>query len=47
MEAFAHAVPALVICELLSVPYADRKRFQRQVLTIFDQSRCGGEGRGL
>ncbi|MEU0689254.1 cytochrome P450 [Streptomyces uncialis] len=38
VEAFAHPVPALVICELLGVPYTDRGRFQSQVATIFDQT---------
>jgi cytochrome P450 len=38
VEAFAQPVPALVICELLGVPYADRERFQGQVATIFDQT---------
>ncbi|MFF5804371.1 cytochrome P450 [Streptomyces sp. NPDC012746] len=28
VEAFARPVPALMICELLGVPYADRERFQ-------------------
>ncbi|MBT2530172.1 cytochrome P450 [Streptomyces sp. ISL-99] len=38
VEAFAQPVPALMICELLGVPYADRERFQSQVATIFDQA---------
>ncbi|WP_407547760.1 cytochrome P450 [Streptomyces sp. Pv4-95] len=38
VEAFAQPVPALMICELLGVPYADRKRFQSQVVTLFDQT---------
>ncbi|GGX53508.1 cytochrome P450 [Streptomyces noursei] len=38
MEAFAQPVPALVICELLGVPYTDRERFQNQVTTIIDQT---------
>ncbi|WP_326770494.1 cytochrome P450 (plasmid) [Streptomyces sp. NBC_01591] len=38
VEAFAQPVPALMICELLGVPYADRERFQGQVATIFDQT---------
>ncbi|MET7801213.1 cytochrome P450 [Streptomyces decoyicus] len=38
VEAFAQPVPALMICELLGVPYADRERFQSQVATIFDQT---------
>jgi cytochrome P450 len=38
VTAFAQPVPALMICELLGVPYADRARFQSQVAAIFDQS---------
>jgi cytochrome P450 len=38
VTAFAQPVPALMICELLGVPYADRERFQSQVATIFDQT---------
>ncbi|MFD7324848.1 cytochrome P450 [Streptomyces sp. NPDC059875] len=38
VEAFAQPVPALMICELLGVPYADRERFQSHVATIFDQT---------
>jgi cytochrome P450 len=34
VAAFARPVPALVICELLGVPYADRDTFQRHVLTL-------------
>ncbi|TQM13492.1 cytochrome P450 [Pseudonocardia kunmingensis] len=34
VPAFAKPVPALVICELLGVPYADRDTFQRHVFTI-------------
>ncbi|MFD3943718.1 cytochrome P450 [Streptomyces sp. NPDC058579] len=45
VEAFAHPVPALVICELLGVPYADRERFQGHVATIFDQT-AGPEAMG-
>ncbi|MGW6563863.1 cytochrome P450 [Streptomyces sp. NPDC054975] len=37
VEAFAQPVPALMICELLGVPYADRERFQSQVATLLDQ----------
>lgn len=44
VETFARPVPALMICELLGVPYADRERFQGQVATIFDQS-ADPEGR--
>ncbi|WP_329179200.1 cytochrome P450 [Streptomyces decoyicus] len=38
VAAFAQPVPALMICELLGVPYADRERFQSQVATLFDQT---------
>jgi cytochrome P450 len=38
VQAFAQPVPALMICELLGVPYADRERFQTQVATVFDQT---------
>ncbi|MER7111344.1 cytochrome P450 [Streptomyces sp. NPDC000229] len=38
VQAFAQPVPALMICELLGVPYADRERFQTQVATLFDQT---------
>jgi cytochrome P450 len=38
VEALAQPVPALMICELLGVPYTDRERFQSQVATIFDQT---------
>ncbi|MET9919639.1 cytochrome P450 [Streptomyces sp. NPDC006435] len=38
VEAFAQPVPALMICELLGVPYTDRERFRDQVATIFDQT---------
>ncbi|BDM74492.1 cytochrome P450 (plasmid) [Streptomyces nigrescens] len=38
VAAFAQPVPALMICELLGVPYGDRERFQSQVATIFDQT---------
>ncbi|MEE1735544.1 cytochrome P450 [Streptomyces sp. BE147] len=38
VQAFAHPVPALMICELLGVPYTDRKRFQGHVATVFDQT---------
>lgn len=38
VAAFAYPVPALMICELLGVPYADRERFQSQVATLFDQT---------
>ncbi|QIP83173.1 cytochrome P450 [Streptomyces sp. Tu 2975] len=38
VTAFAQPVPALMICELLGVPYAARERFQSQVGTLFDQT---------
>ena len=34
VPAFAQPIPALVICELLGVPYADRETFQRHVFTL-------------
>jgi cytochrome P450 len=36
VTAFASPVPALVICELLGVPYTDRDTFQRHVHTLTD-----------
>ncbi|GAA0908497.1 cytochrome P450 [Pseudonocardia zijingensis] len=33
---FASPIPALVICELLGVPYGDRDTFRRHVLTLTD-----------
>ncbi|NBE56587.1 cytochrome P450 [Streptomyces boluensis] len=38
VTAFAQPVPALMICELLGVPYAERERFQSRVATLFDQT---------
>ncbi|MFK8850001.1 cytochrome P450 [Streptomyces sp. Ac-502] len=38
VEAFARPIPALMICELLGVPYTDRDRFQAHVATLFDQA---------
>ncbi|QLE71816.1 cytochrome P450 [Streptomyces rectiverticillatus] len=38
VEAFAQPIPALMICELLGVPYADRELFQRFSLTLTDMS---------
>jgi cytochrome P450 len=38
VQAFARPVPALVICELLGVPYADRDTFQRHVVTLMIRS---------
>ncbi|GAA5140077.1 cytochrome P450 [Pseudonocardia adelaidensis] len=38
VTAFASPIPALVICELLGVPYADRDTFQRHVYTLTDLS---------
>ncbi|OXM61993.1 MULTISPECIES: cytochrome P450 [Amycolatopsis] len=36
VQAYAHPVPAVMICELLGVPYADREFFQRQVAGQMD-----------
>ncbi|GHE93368.1 cytochrome P450 [Amycolatopsis deserti] len=36
VEAYAHPVPAVMICELLGVPYTDREFFQRQVAAFMD-----------
>ncbi|OZM76644.1 cytochrome P450 [Pseudonocardia sp. MH-G8] len=38
VSSFAKPIPALVICELLGVPYADRDTFQRHVFTIMGGS---------
>jgi cytochrome P450 len=38
VTAFAAPVPALMICELLGVPYADRDTFQRHVYTLTSMS---------
>ncbi|GAU67891.1 cytochrome P450 [Streptomyces sp. NBRC 110611] len=38
VEVLAQPVPALMICELLGVPYGDRAFFQRHVATMFDQT---------
>ncbi|MEU9117800.1 cytochrome P450 [Streptomyces sp. NPDC048483] len=38
VTAFAQPVPALMICELLGVPTADRDVFQRHTATVTDQS---------
>ncbi|MET9514520.1 cytochrome P450 [Streptomyces sp. NPDC002994] len=38
VEAYARPVPALMICELLGVPYADREVFQRHTATLANQS---------
>ncbi|WP_110944477.1 cytochrome P450 [Streptomyces niger] len=35
VTAYAYPVPALMICELLGVPVADRDRFQRQAAAVF------------
>jgi cytochrome P450 len=34
VEAFAHPVPAVMICELLGVPYADREAFQGYTMSM-------------
>ncbi|GAA2475381.1 cytochrome P450 [Streptomyces gobitricini] len=36
VEAYAHPVPALLICELLGVPEADREVFTRRSAAVFD-----------
>ncbi|WP_020662141.1 cytochrome P450 [Amycolatopsis benzoatilytica] len=36
VEAYAHPVPAVMICELLGVPYADRESFQANSAAISD-----------
>jgi cytochrome P450 len=38
VPAFARPIPALVICALLGVPYADRDTFQDHVFTLTSQS---------
>ena len=38
VPAFARPIPALVICALLGVPYADRDTFQNHVFTLTSQS---------
>ncbi|MGH3585388.1 MAG: cytochrome P450, partial [Pseudonocardia sp.] len=38
VTAFASPIPALAICELLGVPYADRDTFQRHVHTLTDMT---------
>ncbi len=37
VEAYAQPIPALVICELLGVPSADREVFQRHTMTLTSQ----------
>ncbi|MEU7282938.1 cytochrome P450 [Streptomyces sp. NPDC045431] len=37
VEMYAQPIPALMICELLGVPYADRGRFQRHAHTLMTQ----------
>lgn len=39
VEYFARPIPALVICELLGVPYADRGRFQADAEAVNDNAR--------
>lgn len=34
VRAFAHPIPAMMICELLGVPYADRASFQRHAAAL-------------
>ncbi|MFG2830818.1 cytochrome P450 [Streptomyces sp. NPDC048434] len=38
VEAYAKPIPALLICELLGVPYAGREVFQRHTATVMTQS---------
>ncbi|MFI6578905.1 cytochrome P450 [Nocardiopsis sp. NPDC050513] len=38
VEAFAQPIPALVICELLGVPYDDHETFQRQAAALSDHA---------
>ncbi|MGW0534015.1 cytochrome P450 [Streptomyces sp. NPDC003032] len=38
VKAYAQPIPALLICELLGVPYADREFFQRNTATLMTQS---------
>jgi cytochrome P450 len=38
VEAYARPIPALTICELLGVPYADRGAFQGHAVTLNDQT---------
>jgi cytochrome P450 len=38
VEDYALPIPSLVICELLGVPYAQRKRFQQDTAVLFDLS---------
>ncbi|GGT13787.1 cytochrome P450 [Streptomyces purpureus] len=44
VKAFARPIPALVICELLGVPYADRDRFQGHADTIMSMDAPPEEG---
>ncbi|MGW4096603.1 cytochrome P450 [Mycobacterium sp. NPDC004974] len=36
VQAFAQPIPAMMICELLGVPYADREFFERQAAAVND-----------
>jgi cytochrome P450 len=38
VQAYAQPIPALVICELLGVPYSDRERFQKDVMMATGQA---------
>ncbi|MCC3775009.1 cytochrome P450 [Streptomyces sp. UNOB3_S3] len=42
LEAFAAPIPALVMCELLGIPYPDREQFQRD-LALLSNLRSGGD----
>jgi cytochrome P450 len=47
VQAFALPIPSLVICELLGVPYADRRDFQRRSNRLLDLSLSPRERREL
>ena len=44
VDMFALPIPVLTICELLGVPYADRKEFQRNSTTLFSLDASAQEG---
>ncbi|MGX1882590.1 cytochrome P450 [Streptomyces sp. NPDC055287] len=46
VETFAQPIPALMICELLGVPYADRKTFHRHTLTLTSMDASPEERQG-
>ncbi|WP_431908891.1 cytochrome P450 [Nonomuraea jabiensis] len=43
VEVFAQPVPALMICELLGVPYEDREQFQTSTRTLSDAEEPGAQ----